>query len=120
MTAIYIAYLFAIIVLSILPGSEGPPLIPNIDKVMHFVAYSGLAILSMIVFRKVSSRILGLTAGICLGIALEFVQAQVPGRYVSVLDALANAIGIGAGAIIFLKFQQLFLQVAAHISNKKP
>ena len=100
---LWVAGLFALIILSLLPpGSE--PSFTNIvgDKIRHFTAY---AILSLIACHAVGtwrSRASLCALTLMVSILVEFLQ-PLTGRDFEVLDIVANMSGILAGmAIMFL------------------
>jgi VanZ family protein len=66
------------------------------DKVEHFVAYAGLALLGAWAFTRRLSRVTaGLIAG---GVGIEILQATMPfGRQGDAVDALANSLGVALG-----------------------
>jgi VanZ family protein len=71
---------------------------PHIDKLLHFGAFSALAV-SLALGLVPSRRSLWLATASLLayGALIEVVQAFIPGREASVLDWLADAAGIAAG-----------------------
>jgi len=66
------------------------------DKVEHFVAYAGLAILGAWAFTHRMGRV---TAGLIVGgVGVEILQATMPfGRQGDVIDAFANSLGVALG-----------------------
>lgn len=97
----------AIIYFSIKVPSGEPSLFKNIDKVYHFVAYGslGFAICLSTSRRKTLSFLLSVSLG--LGLALEFIQGQLPYRDMSIADGITNILGLFAGVLVFhiiLKF----------------
>jgi VanZ family protein len=98
---IYWAFIFF---LTHVPGSGGRG-IPGADKVVHFLAYFGLAVLigAAAVLWRGSSR--SLLIGVWLlvagyGIVDELSQTLVPGRTCSAADWLADALGGLAGILL--------------------
>jgi VanZ family protein len=97
--AVFLASLLAVIVLSLLPQAEVPQLGIS-DKLEHFAAYAGLALLGGIGFPRGRWQVLLPVLLIALGIALEFLQHLAPGRASEVADALANGLGASAGGAL--------------------
>ncbi len=88
-----------IIVLSVTPQVYLPPTVVFWDKLQHFLAYavlSGVGRQAYAAKKYASALFLGLIA---LGGALEITQAFIPGRLPSFGDAVANALGVGAGLL---------------------
>lgn len=98
---LYMALIFG---LSSTPGLSGPPGVD--DKTEHFVAYAGLALLTL---RAMSGGALaGVTREAVLaswviatayGATDEFHQGFVPGRTKDILDLRADAIGAGVSVV---------------------
>ena len=84
----------------LLPGNSAPMRFLSAthvdDKVLHFVAYTVLAAIPMIGFRRVWG-VAGALSMIGAGIALEFAQRQAPGRSFEIADMVANALGVLTG-----------------------
>lgn len=94
------ASICAVIFLSLFPRVELPVDFWNADKLYHCAAYGWLALLPMMGFadqRRASSVALSM---IILGLLLEVGQYFIPGRMFSLLDIIANALGVILG--IFL------------------
>ncbi|MFY7667406.1 MAG: VanZ family protein [Crocinitomicaceae bacterium] len=90
-----------IAILSLLP----PKSIEKIgehDKINHFIAYAVLSLNVGLVVKKLKTHLLCLPLLIGYGILLEYCQGFVPGRQPSLLDALANSIGVSIGFILYL------------------
>ena len=73
------------------PGHSG---IPHFDKLLHFIAYFQLSALAFLLMpnQKLFLRLCALI--IVYGAVIEFLQSFVPGREMSVLDFVANTIGV--------------------------
>lgn len=71
------------------------------DKLLHFVAYTGLAVIPVFGFR-LPAGLASAGSMILLGIALEFAQRLVPGRSFEVADMVANALGVFGGVALGL------------------
>ena len=104
--------------LSVTPGVERPDdnlfswlfanTAPLVQKVLHVVTYAVLAILWMWTLAGIESlphrMVLSFVPALVLGVALEWYQTTVPGRYGSITDILLNTVGalLGLIAAIFL------------------
>lgn len=103
-TATRILFLLAIAtvtVLSLLPQRDVPKVGVS-DKLEHGIAYFGLAILGGLAFRE-PRRLLYLFITLCaMGGAIELLQAFSPGRTPELADAIADAVGAGAGILVAL------------------
>ena len=86
-----------VIWLSLTPEIEFSCDFVNADKVYHMLAYLWLSALPFFVFSRPGGALTGALTMIFLGIALEFVQAHVPGRSFSVADMAANSLGVILG-----------------------
>lgn len=96
--------LFAIVVLSLLPGSQRPHSgLPGPAE--HFISYSCTAFALSFSFRAVSSRIAIAVGLACLAATMEALQHWSPGRHAAIVDAVASSsggvFGILAGAMIY-------------------
>lgn len=90
------------ITLSLVPavGLPGPP---DSDKLGHFLAYFTLAAWAVGTFRTRRAHLLASLALVCLGVALEFAQAQFTTvRLGDPRDAIANTLGVAAGLALSL------------------
>lgn len=84
----------AVVVLSLLPQEELPA-VGLSDKVEHLIAYGLLTATAIIGFPR-HWRVFALLTW-CLGVGLEGLQSLVPGRSPSILDAVANTLGVALG-----------------------
>jgi VanZ family protein len=98
-------------VLTLIPGEDLPDVdFFQIDKVVHFFIFGVLMILSSYALKKTADikgaptnpLLRAALFSIGFGITIEFLQLFVPGRSFSVLDMLANSIGVGLGYLIFM------------------
>jgi hypothetical protein len=81
----------AIIVLSLVPGTYRPQLVPS--EAEHFIAYYSTAFAFALGFRSRASRVvivLGLTL---LAGSMEVLQLWVPGRHSAIIDAVVSRLG---------------------------
>lgn len=69
-------------------------------KVLHFCAYTSLALTALISVRRRPAAVLAALAMILLGVALEFGQKLVPGRSFEVGDMFINGAGVLTGIAI--------------------
>jgi uncharacterized protein YfiM (DUF2279 family) len=82
----------------LVPARWLPPL-PN-DKLLHFLAFGGLALLASQIAESSSGRLGGLLAVFCIGLLIELLQNAVPGRRFCWRDLAANAAGIATAAML--------------------
>lgn len=100
---VFIAALTLISAGCLLPARWCPPL-PN-DKLLHFTAFGGLALLAGNLVNSVSALLwfhLGLLG---LGWVIEMLQNLVPGRRFCWRDLFANAVGIALATVMLLTFR---------------
>ena len=103
--------LFFLGVVTVMIGSLRPELsIPGPEEaswLAHFVAYSGLAVIGAFAFPG-RGRLLQVAAGlVALGVAIEFAQLYVPGRYGTVDDGIVDLCGVavGCGLSLWLRWR---------------
>lgn len=104
---VLLAYVLMVILVSLLPSSGVS--VGQIDKVGHFLAYGGMAILVLLSFKSKSCQFAGLLGSVGLGALLEWGQSFIPGRDMSLLDGLVNALGVFSGALFFRFRGQIWL-----------
>lgn len=92
--------LIFIIIASLVPSSM--PSVWHLDKVGHFAAYGSLFALALFAFQATKTRISIFFLAVGLGIMLEWLQSFVPGRDMSILDAITNTVGLIFGLIFYL------------------
>ena len=97
-------YIGGIIVVSLTPGD----LITvnsaqHVDKVGHFIAYTGLGLLLGLTVSGRNGRLLAALGAIGLGFLLEWGQSFVPGRAMSLADGLVNTGGVIFGLLLIKK-----------------
>jgi VanZ family protein len=96
--------LLLVVIGSLLPASS--PVIravgrlPVSQKVLHFCAYTWLALLALLAIRRRSLALLVALSIILLGVALEFGQKLAPGRGFEVRDMFINGAGVLTGMVI--------------------
>ncbi len=104
-------WVIVVIVLSLMPksslGIERVKLFKHSDKIVHFIMYAVLAILSIMAFKKGKNcradclAIISISS-LSLGVIMEFLQEYLEiGRTFDTFDILANAAGV-IFVIIFL------------------
>ena len=75
----------------------------------HFVAYAGLAGIGAFAFPE-RGRLLQVAGGlVALGVAIEFAQLYVPGRYGTVSDGIVDLFGVAAGCGLSLWLRRRWL-----------
>jgi len=114
-----IVWFIVILILIGIPGNYIPPINPlaeilSIDKVVHFIIFGIFVALTMLgSYRqyKVGVRskytVYALFVGVLAGGLTEILQETIfIGRYGSVWDFLADAIGCGIGVLIFFVYNK--------------
>ncbi len=94
---LWIVSLAAVVYLSLSPRVEFPYDFDYADKVYHMLAYFWLSALPFFAFRRPKAALTGTLLMIPLGVALEFLQRYVPGRFFSPADMGANCLGVMVG-----------------------
>lgn len=90
----FLFVIFAVTYLSVLPGPEVPG--PQLsDKILHFIAYFGVAATAAFGFPAAGWRLAG--AIVLWGIGIELVQWQMPTRMFELMDIVANSLGCVVG-----------------------
>lgn len=112
--AALLGWTLGIVVVSLVPS--GGVSLWNLDKVGHFLAYAGLAVLICLNFQSRTSRLALFFAAVALGVSLELLQQFVPGRDMSLIDGSANAAGVLTGAISFRFLGDSIRRLAARFS----
>lgn len=103
----------------------GPlPKIPHVatDKLLHAVAFAGLAGLIAFALPEVRDRRRqGFAAGVstAVGALLELVQSALPYRSADVLDLLADAVGAVLGALVMAWSLRLWEARALRVSARR-
>lgn len=96
----FILYVGAVTVLSLIPGGDvSAP--GQTDKILHFIAYTGMSFLALLAFRTRFTRAAVLIFVVALGLFLEWVQLYIDGRNASLLDATVNVLGIAVGTLLY-------------------
>lgn len=76
--------------------------VSHIDKLYHFIAFAGVTFLLMSAFVQINRWMIGFLM-LALGLLIEIIQYQIPGRDFSGLDWLADAVGTFVVLMIFQK-----------------
>jgi len=95
--ALWIFSVASVCYLSLLPGLDLPFQFWNADKVYHMLAYAWLGFLPLFAFARGDLARNMAYCMIPLGGLLEWGQSFVPGRASSMMDAVANAVGVFIG-----------------------
>jgi VanZ family protein len=96
-------------VVAVLALTPAPPeqLSLGWDKLNHLVAFAALGLCAMFGYRSSRTvRLSVLLALLAFGGAIELLQLLVPNRSAEWSDLLADAIGIGIGALLALGWQR--------------
>lgn len=97
--AVWAAVLATVVVLS-LSANVGPPGTMHVDKLMHALAYGGLAGMPFVIFGRARTVYAAALAMLPLGFGIEIAQGYVPNRVTDPGDALANVLGVALGAFL--------------------
>jgi VanZ family protein len=89
---VFLIGLVAIPLGCLLPAHRLPPL-PN-DKLLHFAAFGGMALLAGRLVQGQTRELLALGAVFAASWLIELLQNRVPGRRFSWGDLAANAVGV--------------------------
>ena len=97
-----VVYLLGIILVSLTPGDFVPSSSQlHMDKVGHFIAYSGLGFLFGLTIKNKNGRYLAVLGAITLGFLLEGGQFFIRGREMSLADGIVNTCGVIIGMLLF-------------------
>jgi len=96
--------------LSLAPRVEFPLNFIFSDKIFHSLAYLWLAVLPAFGFKQNRAAITASLSMILMGIGLEILQAFIPGRFSSVVDIIANCIGVFTGIFMGRHIKQHLLK----------
>ena len=95
--AVWLFSVASVCYLSLLPAIELPVKFWNADKVYHLIGYGWLGFLPLFAFARGGTARNAAYLMIPLGALLEWGQSFVPGRASSMMDAVANAVGVFLG-----------------------
>ena len=105
----FLGVLIGITVLSVLPPKQVE--LGSQDKIGHFIAYAALMLSFGLWKSEFRIQLIGCFCFCVYGIFMEWVQGFVPGRVPSLLDIVANVIGLFIGiGLIFLVRKIFFFE----------
>jgi len=119
MQFVWIASIAFVAYLSLNPRVDFPFDFRNIDKVYHSLAYLWLAGIPFFGFQRFKTALAGACLMLPLGIALEFAQGFVAGRFFSISDMIANAIGVLLGVSLGRYLKSRFWRLGQRAEDKK-
>ncbi|QEN04867.1 hypothetical protein EW093_09170 [Thiospirochaeta perfilievii] len=111
---LFILYI-AILYLSLKTPSGKPPIINNIDKLYHFIAYGtlGFTICFSILNKRISYVIL--VFSLIFGLTIEYIQGTLPYRDMSIADGISNTLGLISGTILYKRLEGLLRKYLSFI-----
>jgi VanZ family protein len=95
---LFISTVIAVSTGCLLPARWLPPL-PN-DKLLHFLAFGGLALLAGRIAQSNSEQLIWLAGLLIVSWGIEVLQNLVPGRKFCWRDMAANAAGISVAGLL--------------------
>lgn len=106
-------YTLLIFILSAQPQEKLPPLpLLHIDKIVHIIEYAIYGFLLMLAYTSAKSRLifkwsasLSIFTGILYAASDEIHQLCVAGRHSSLIDWIADSVGVLLGILIFRKLK---------------
>ncbi|SFV75847.1 hypothetical protein MNB_SM-3-316 [hydrothermal vent metagenome] len=103
------AFFFTLLVIEYLATTtlQIKPLEHSWDKANHFIAFFTLYILLSLAFKQLTTKI-KIILLLLYGIQIEIVQSFIPNREFSLLDVVADSIGIIIGILIFQMVTKIF------------
>jgi VanZ family protein len=108
---LWLAGLIALAPLSLLPGTAPPvgvwDLDLSFDKVLHVIAYGGLAGIPMLALAQRRWRTAGVGVALLASLIYEVGQSYVPGRSFGYDDLLANIGGVALGVALGIWIRRL-------------
>jgi VanZ family protein len=117
---LYVLWLVSILLVvigSLLPASS--PVIravgrlPVSQKVLHFCAYTWMALLALLTIKRRPLAVMAALSMILLGVALEFGQKLVPGRAFEIRDMFINGFGVLTGIAIGILSRRILPAVSS-------
>jgi len=95
-----------IFILSSVPGSDIPVIVPKVQDLLHIPLFAALALLWIRAFShndfdRRKAVFYSLIITVLYSFFDEFHQSFTPGRYASLYDVLSNIIGSAAGTFIY-------------------
>ena len=116
MPQVFVAYVLIVVFVSLLPS--GGISLWHIDKIGHYLAYAGMAILAFLTFKSRVGQVGALIFAVGLGAVLEWAQSFVPGRDMSVADGMANTLGVISGAVCFYLWGEQIADRVGHLAGR--
>jgi len=117
--ALGICYITFIIAGSLLRVPEIEISVDHADKIIHFFLYFILVGWFIQLYKKLSTRIIILSAAIALGLLMEALQSLTPYRSFDLIDQLANSIGaISAFLLAATRFNLLLSTFDCWLYNR--
>lgn len=101
----------AVILLSVTPRPVPTSGVLLSDKAQHLAAYAALALAGGLGFAGAAARVV--VGVFALGLALEGVQAFVPGRLAGLDDVVANTLGVALGIIVAMVVNRRVLRAVS-------
>jgi len=113
-----VSFVLCVVTISLLSlsPSESVPQVGGFDKVVHFLSYFFLSLSFWLGFNKVKAAWFVLVLLVLFGVCIEILQSFVPGRMMSFMDAVANALGVLAGFWMFMAMFNVMFK--AMLKNK--
>ena len=99
--AVWVCLVASVVVLSLLPASMAPEELVD-DRLEHGLAYLVLAVIPVAAFERRGTALAAALGLIPLGILLEVLQRQIPGRAFEWKDIESNSLGVMAGMLVGL------------------
>ena len=96
----WLSGLFGLLVVSLLPVPGPPPAIPYWDKLLHTLAYTLLMGWAVPLSTTQRHRTYAALALLGWGLLIEGLQGLLPWRSIEFADVVANALGVGVGALL--------------------
>ena len=94
-------YIVIIVIVSLTPADSSALPVKHIDKVGHFIAYTVMAILTLVIFEGRGKRIAIILFTFVLAFLLEWGQIFVPGRLSTLTDGITNYLGLLFGFSLY-------------------
>jgi len=96
---IHVSYSLLILIGSVIPVDQDYiPKIFSYDKLIHFIAYCALAVLSVYAYKKVNKiYVKGFIFTFSWGLLIELIQYFLPYRFFDLSDIFINGLGALAG-----------------------
>jgi VanZ family protein len=83
-------------------------MLPVSEKMLHFWAYTWLALLALLAIERQSLAVMAALATIVMGVTLEFGQRLVLGRGFEVRDMFINGFGVLTGIAMGILSRHVF------------